>query len=64
MIITEFYETKSNGIKLFRTYSNENYKIKQNETGIIYDEAIDLETANYTYTETDILIELEEEIEE
>ena len=61
MIIKEFYKERKDGVKLYRTYSDEQYKIKQIETGNIYDEAIDIENANYTYEETDILIESEEE---
>ena len=60
MLIKEFYLERRDGVKLFRTYSDENYKILQNETGIIYDEAIDVETANFTYSETDELIMMEE----
>lgn len=56
MIQREFYMTRSDGVNLFRTYSDENFKIRQIETGIIYDEAIDVENAPYTYEETDILI--------
>lgn len=37
------------------------FKIKQNETGVDYPEAVDVENAPYTYTETDKLIEVEEE---
>ena len=33
------------------------YKIKQIETGIIYDEAVDLYPCKYTYVATDALIE-------
>lgn len=61
MIVKEFYKERKDGVKLYRTYSDEQYKIKQVETGNIYDEAIDIENANYTYEETDILIESEEE---
>ena len=61
MIVEEFYKERKDGVKLYRTYSDEQYKIKQVETGNIYDEAIDIENANYTYEETDILIESEEE---
>lgn len=39
---------------LIRHYSDENFKIKQIETGIIYDEAIDVMPCRYTYEETDI----------
>ena len=46
---------------MYRTYSDEGYKIRQVETDIIYDEAIDIESKHYTYEETDIPIEEEEE---
>ncbi len=61
MIIKEFYREREDGIKLYRTYSDENYKIKQLETNDIFDEAIDIESSNYTYEETDEKIELIEE---
>ena len=61
MIVKEFYMQRQDGVSLYRTYSDEQYKIKQVETGNIYDEAIDIETANYTYVETEEKIELEEE---
>jgi len=48
---------------MYRTYSDEDFKIRQLETGILYDEAIDLESKHYTYEETDIPIEPEEEEE-
>lgn len=38
---------------LYRTYSDEGFKIRQVETGIIFDDALDLNSANYTYEETD-----------
>ena len=57
MIVKEFYNERKDGVKLYRTYSDEGYKIKQEETGAVYDEAIDIEDKNYTYTETDELIE-------
>lgn len=58
MIIKEFFKTRNDGIQLYKTYSSENYKIKQKQTQNIYDEAIDVEGSNYTY------IELEEKIEQ
>lgn len=57
MIIREFYETRDDGVKLYRTYSDEGFYILQNETGAEYSEAIDVENAPYTYTETDKPIE-------
>lgn len=49
----EFYRTRKDGVNLYRTYSDEGFYILQNETGIEYDEAIDVEGAPYTYSETD-----------
>lgn len=57
MIVKEFYKTRKDGVNLYRTYSDENFKILQVETGNIYDEAIDIETANFTYEETNEKIE-------
>lgn len=45
---------------LYRTYSDEGFKIRQVETGIIFDDALDLESASYTYEETEEKIELGE----
>ena len=53
MIVREEFKTRADGVKLFRTYSDEGKKIIQNETDILYDEAIDVENAPYTYTEND-----------
>ena len=59
-IVKEFYKTRSDGVNLYRTYSDESYKIMQEQTGDIYEEAIDVEDSQYTYIETDELIEEEE----
>ena len=53
MIIKEEYMTRADGVKLFRNYSDEGKLLIQNETGIKYVEAIDVENAPYTYTESD-----------
>ena len=60
MIKKEFYKTRKDGVNLYKTYSDNNYRIKQKETGNIYDEAIDVENAPYTYEETNIKINDEE----
>ena len=52
MIITEKFE----GQNLVKTYSNSGMMIRQDDTGILYAEAIDIEGL-HTYTETDIPIE-------
>lgn len=62
MIVREFYRQREDGVNLYRTYSDENYKIRQVETGVIYDEAIDVEGAEYTYEETEEKIEELEEM--
>jgi hypothetical protein len=61
MIVREFYTTRKDGVKLFRTYSDNNMRIRQVETGAEYSEAIDVEFVNYTYEETDTHIESIEE---
>lgn len=61
MIKIEFYKTREDGIDLYRTYSDSNKYILQVETGIEYDEAIDVADKNgnirYTYEETEKDIE-------
>lgn len=56
MIVTENM-SREDGVKLIHTYSDEGKKLLQNETGIVYDEAIDVEGSGYTYTETDEYVE-------
>ena len=63
MVVREFYKQREDGVNLYRTYSNANFYIVQNETSIEYAEAIDVEDAPYTYSETDKLIEVVEETE-
>lgn len=56
MIITEILEDGRT-----HTYSDAGFKIQQ-ETGVIYDDAVD--SVPHTYTETDIPIEEDETAEE
>lgn len=58
MIVKEEYKTRADGVKLFRIYSDEGRQIIQNETGNLYEEAIDVDGAPYTYTESDEDVEL------
>lgn len=64
MIKREFYETRKDGVNLYKTYSDINKIIRQIETGNEYDEAIDVADENgnikYTYEETDKDIERSE----
>lgn len=50
-IVTEFFKTRNDGVNLYRTYSNEGKKILQVETDRIFEEAVDIEGAPYTYVE-------------
>ena len=61
--------TRSDGVNLYRfavpntktgdEWNKPQFKIRQDQTGTLYDEAIDVENALYTYTETDIPVEAE-----
>ena len=64
MIQREFYTQRKDGVKLYRTYSDAGMMIRQNETGVEYAEAIDVEGASYTYTETETRIPAEEAAED
>lgn len=46
---------------LIKHYSDEGKMLLQNETGYKYSDPIDIVPCPYTYTETDELIEVEEE---
>ena len=74
MIKTEFFMKRSDNVILVKTYSTENKYIKQVETGLEYDEAVDIgekvgeeyKPTKYTYEETDkeIEVEVKAEVEE
>lgn len=53
MIVREFYVLRQDGVNLYRSYSDSGMMIRQDQTGIEYAEAIDVENTPYTYTETD-----------
>ena len=63
----EYYMTRSDGVLLVKTYSDSNKYIKQIETGLEYDVAIDVgvyeygeyRPLKYTYIETEKDIEEE-----
>lgn len=59
MIIKEYYRTRKDGVNLYRTYSDANFKIQKVGTDEVYDEAIDVEGASYIYIETNEPIEIE-----
>lgn len=57
MIKREFFETRADGVDLYRTFSDVGLQIRKVGTYEVYDEAIDVEYATYTYEETDKPIE-------
>lgn len=59
MIVRDFYRTRQDGVDLFLIKSAEGFKIRKVGTDEIYDEAIDVENAPFTYEETDIPIDEE-----
>lgn len=58
MIKKEYYKTREDGVKLYRTYSDIGYKIKRVSSGITYDDAIDV-SENVEYEEVDEYIDTE-----
>lgn len=58
-IIKEYYQTRTDGVKLYKIYSASDVLIKQVETGHLYSMAIDVEDSPYTYEETTEPVERE-----
>lgn len=59
MIVTEFYMTRSDGVRLVRTYSDAGKLLERD--GVLYEEAIDPEDSGRVYTESDVDVELSAE---
>lgn len=57
MIVREYFDTRSDRVRLYRTYSDKNLYIQKVGTQEVYSEAIDLESKGYEYIETDKEIE-------
>ena len=57
MIIREFYMTRKDGVNLYKTYSDKGVYIIKQGTDEKYDIAIDVENSNYTYEETEEIID-------
>ena len=64
MIQREFYTQRKDGVKLYRTYSDAGMMIRQTETCVEYAEAIDVESASYTYMDSETPIETPEMTDE
>ena len=57
MIVREHDMTRKDGVNLYLIYSTVGFKIIRND-GLEYDEAIDMEGAPHTYTESKNRIEV------
>ena len=60
MIVKKYYSKRKDGVKLYKTYSDNNKIIHKIGTNEEYDIAIDIENVPYTYEETDKEIPKEE----
>lgn len=60
MIIKEYFRTREDGVRLFKSYSDNGVYIHKIGTDEEYSEAIDIEGSPYEYEETDKPIEKEE----
>ena len=59
MVKTGYFRTRTDGVNLNRTYSDEGKVLIRND-GVEYSEAVDVEGAGYTYTEGETFVETEE----
>ena len=57
MVKKQFYILRQDGVALYKFASDKGLKIQKVGTNEIYTEAIDVETANFRYKETDEPIE-------
>ena len=64
MIKREFYKTRKDNVNLYKVYSTDNLYIRKIGTDEVYDEVIDVENAPYEYEETEVIIEIEEQMYE
>jgi hypothetical protein len=49
MVLKEFYKTRDDGVKLYRTYSDKSLMIQKVGTEEVYDEAIDVDFLFFEY---------------
>jgi hypothetical protein len=61
MVTRNYFRTREDGVKLYKTESDSGFYILQNETNRKYEVAIDVENSGYTYSETDEKIKKDEE---
>ncbi len=53
MIKKEYFTTRKDGVKLYKTYSDSGFYIRKVGTEEVYDEAIDVQSATFEYEETE-----------
>ena len=49
----EFFGERSDGVKLYRSFSDTGKFIVQTETGAVLEDAVDVEGVTYTYAESE-----------
>lgn len=52
-VITTFYKTREDGVKLYRTYSTLGVRLVR-EDGVEFAEAVDVENSGHTYAEAEV----------
>ena len=57
MVVREFYKTRNDGVNLYISYSDKGLQLRKVGTDEVYDDAVDVESAPYTYEETETPIE-------
>lgn len=58
MIVRDFYKTREDGVRLYRTYSDTDHKIRNKRTSEVYTDAIDI-VEDEEYEEVEDYIDLE-----
>ncbi len=61
-IVREFFAERPDGVKLYRTFSDAGKYVRQNETGEVFEDAVDVENSEYTYMEMEEDIPQHEEM--
>ena len=62
-VIREYYMTRNDGVKIFRSYSDKDVYIRKEGTDLTDVEMYDVEDAHFVYVETDAPIEEESQTE-
>lgn len=63
-VIKEFFMTRKDGVELYKSFSDKKVYIQKQGTDEIYTEAIDVKDAPFIYTETELIIEESDVLEE